>query len=131
MKFGVSSSPSGKDDKKGQNDQTRKDRQWFIPEEGRKQLAQLFAKLPNPVVLDVFTDGNTKNGFNEYALRFAEDISLIVDKISMQHHGLDSDEARRRDVTLSPTLFVGTGETDPAEVIQLLEQAFAELELAA
>lgn len=116
MKLSVSSSSnsSGSTGASGSSGKAAADRDWFIPEEGRKQLAQLFAKLPNPVVLDVFTDGDEKNAFNGYTLRFAEDISLIVDKISMNHHALDSEEAKRRDVTLSPTMFVGTGETDPA-----------------
>ena len=116
MKLSVSSSPnsSGSTGASGSSGKAAADRDWFIPEDGRKQLTQLFAKLPNPVVLDVFTDGDDKNAFNGYTLRFAEDISLIVDKISMNHHALDSEEAKRRGVTLSPTMFVGTGETDPA-----------------
>lgn len=116
MKLSVSSSSnsSGSTGASGSSGKAAADRDWFIPEDGRKQLTQLFAKLPNPVVLDVFTDGDDKNAFNGYTLRFAEDISLIVDKISMNHHALDSEEAKRRDVTLSPTMFVGTGETDPA-----------------
>ncbi|MFV0420924.1 FAD-dependent oxidoreductase [Oleidesulfovibrio sp.] len=83
---------------------TRKsnERQWLIPEEGREHLAGVFKKLPGKVTLDVFTDGDEQNVYNDYAIRFAEELALLAENIEARTHTLDSEEAKRFDVTIGP-----------------------------
>ena len=78
--------------------------EWLIPEEGRDQLQKVFAGLPGDVTIEVYTGGDPKNLFDDYARRFVADLALLAPRIKPAFHGLDSDMARKRGVTLSPTL---------------------------
>lgn len=89
--------------------QNSEERRWLIPEEGRKHLAGVFAGLPGEVTLDVFTDGDEKNQYNEYTVRFAQELAELADKIDTRVHALDSAEAQRLGVTLGPSTLLNAG----------------------
>ncbi|GFM36379.1 FAD-dependent oxidoreductase [Desulfovibrio psychrotolerans] len=82
------------------------DHDWLIPEEGQKHLKDVFKSLKGTVRLVLFTSDEPDNQFNLFATRFAADLALLSDKIVTERHALDSDTARRHDVTLGPTLLV-------------------------
>lgn len=81
-------------------------REWLIPADARKQLQELFAKLPNTVVLDAYTDDDPKNIFNGYMTRFVDDLAALAPRIEARHHNIGGDDAVKHEVTLSPTLLI-------------------------
>lgn len=81
-------------------------REWLIPEEGQKHLKDIFKNLKGAVTLAVFTSDDPKSEFNTYMKRFADDLALLSDKITAEHHAIDSDLAKQHGVRLSPTLLV-------------------------
>lgn len=81
-------------------------REWLIPEEGQKHLKDIFKGLKGDVRLVVFTSGDPKNEFDNYLRRFAEELSLLSDKISAEFHTVKDKAATEHKVTLTPTLLV-------------------------
>lgn len=92
-------SPLFKKDKKEEQD-------WFIPEDGRKQLQKVFEHLVRSVQLVVFTEKGTNDAYNEYMLKFVRDMDRLSDKITAQFHDLDSDAAKQYGVSTSPVLLL-------------------------
>lgn len=80
--------------------------EWFIPEDGRKHLEKLFKNLKDEVQLAVFTQPGQNDPYNDYMLKFVQDLALLAAKIKPSFYSLDSDEAKARGVENSPTLLV-------------------------
>ncbi|QGY39015.1 NAD(P)-binding protein [Pseudodesulfovibrio cashew] len=83
----------------------KKDNDWFLPEDVRKQLTETFKDLRGQVALEVFTEGK-KDEFSGYMTKFCADLAKLSDKITLSEFGLDSDRAQKLGITTSPTLCV-------------------------
>lgn len=92
-------SPLFKKDKKKEEDND-----WFLPEESRKHLEEHFGSLEAPVTLVIFTQEGENDPYNEYIHKFADDLSRLSEKITIESHDLDSDIAREHGVEASPTV---------------------------
>lgn len=86
--------------------------EWFIPEDGRKQLDKFFEHLQGPVELAVFTEEGTNDVYNEYMVKFMRDIDRLSEKVSTSFHDLDSPEAKQYGVETSPTLLLNPEKYD-------------------
>lgn len=54
---------------------------WFLPEESRKQLTTLFTALANPVNIHIFTQSGVNDAYNDFFLKFLDDLTHITPKI--------------------------------------------------
>jgi thioredoxin reductase (NADPH) len=79
---------------------------WYLPEKSRNDLTTLFKELVHPVNLHMFTLAGTNDVFNLFLKRFTADLARLSDKILVHEHRLGDEEARRHQVTHSPTLLV-------------------------
>lgn len=77
---------------------------WFIPEESRKHLEEAFADLKGDVAIEVFTRKGENDPYNDATIGFCRDLGRLSDKIAVTFHDCDSDHAKERDVTRSPTV---------------------------
>ncbi|WP_462328047.1 thioredoxin family protein, partial [Desulfobaculum sp.] len=77
---------------------------WFIPEESRKHLEEAFADLKGDVAIEVFTRKGENDPYNDATTGFCRDLGRLSDKIAVTFHDCDSDHAKERDVTRSPTV---------------------------
>lgn len=80
--------------------------EWFLPENNRKQLTDLFAELVHPVNIHVFTLPGAGDVFNDFLERFARDLARLSDKILAHYHTIGDEMSQSRGVTHSPTLLV-------------------------
>ncbi len=80
--------------------------EWFIPEDGRKQLEKHFKLLRQPVELVVFTEDGTNDAYNEYMVKFVRDVARSSELVTARFLDLDSDEARQYGVETSPALLL-------------------------
>lgn len=85
---------------------TPADQQWYLPEESRAQLTELFKEFKHPLGLDIFTLEGTNDPFNEFMLRFARDLARLTDKITVREFSVGGPEAREHGVSHSPTVLV-------------------------
>lgn len=79
---------------------------WFLPADSRKQLTTLFSSLVNPVNIHVFTSAGVNDAYNDFILKFVDDLAHLTDKILFRPHLLGGDEALKRGVTQSPTILI-------------------------
>ena len=84
--------------------------EWFIPEDGRKHLEELFAKFTGEVRFAVFTQEGVNDPYNEYTHKFIGDLVHLGDKVTAEYHELGSDAAKEHEVKHSPTLLINPGE---------------------
>jgi len=80
--------------------------EWYLPEDSRKHLEQLFEGLREPVALEVFTKAGENDPYNEAMTMFMRDVARLGSKIDVSFHDVVSEKAQKRDVTRSPTLLV-------------------------
>ncbi|EPR34889.1 Pyridine nucleotide-disulfide oxidoreductase, FAD/NAD(P)-binding domain containing protein [Alkalidesulfovibrio alkalitolerans DSM 16529] len=80
--------------------------EWFIPEESRGYLRQLFASLKDPVGLVLYSGAGQNDEFVEFTRKFCRDLDHLSDKISLAERGLDSDEAKAAGIAESPTIAI-------------------------
>lgn len=83
-----------------------RDDEWFLPEDSRAYLAELFQNLDKTVTLEVFTREGENDPYNEFMLKFVRDIARLTKKIVPRYYSLDDTRAAERNVTRSPTLLV-------------------------
>lgn len=79
---------------------------WFLPEDTRTALTDLFAKFQAPVDLEVFTASGVNDSYNDFARTFITDLTRLSPKVRAAFHNLDSVEARKRGVDRSPTILL-------------------------
>lgn len=79
---------------------------WFLPEDTRTALTDLFAKFQAPVDLEVFTASGVNDSYNDFARKFITDLTRLSPKVRAAFHNLDSVEARKRGVDRSPTILL-------------------------
>ncbi len=79
---------------------------WYLPEKSREQLGTIFREMQEPVNLHVFTQKGVSDLYNEFLLRFLDDVVHLSDKITLHRHALGDEAAQAHGVTYSPTLLV-------------------------
>lgn len=84
----------------------KKDDDWFLPEDVRKQLKKTFEDLKSPVTLEVFTQSGVNDEFSNYTVRFCTDMAKLTDKIKVKGFEIPSARADELGVTAAPTLCV-------------------------
>ncbi|MCK9238912.1 FAD-dependent oxidoreductase [Desulfocurvus sp.] len=82
------------------------DKDWYLPEDSRRHLRELFAGMRDEVVLEAYTRAGENDPYNEAMTLFLHDLRRLGDRIVVRLHDVDSEEAARRGVTRSPTLLV-------------------------
>lgn len=85
-------------------DTTRED--WYLPEDGREHLKKVFAQMPEPVTIEMFTRKGDNDPYNEAVELFLHDIERLGEKITVNRNDLAGDKAEAHGVTRSPTLLV-------------------------
>jgi thioredoxin reductase (NADPH) len=80
--------------------------EWFLPEDARTNLTELFARFRQPVIVEAFLKAGVNDAYNEFVNKFLGDLARLSDKVRVSFHGLDGDKARERGVDRSPTLLV-------------------------
>lgn len=80
--------------------------EWFLPEEARTRLQELFKSLKNDVEVLVFTAPGLNDPFNEYLIRLVTDLARLDTRIKAQFHGLDSEAAKKHAVASSPVALI-------------------------
>ncbi len=81
-------------------------KEWYLPEDSRKHLEELFAGMREPVALEVFTKDGSNDPYNEAMTLFMRDVARLGPKISVTHHTVGDEQAQKRGVDRSPTLLV-------------------------
>jgi thioredoxin reductase (NADPH) len=79
---------------------------WFLPEDARKSLTEIFAKFQRPVTVEVFLQAGVNEAYNEFVDKFVRDLARLSPKIEASFHTLDEPKAKERGVDRSPTLLV-------------------------
>jgi thioredoxin reductase (NADPH) len=77
---------------------------WFLPEDTRRDVTRLFAKLTGPVPLEVFTAPDQNAPYNEYLTKFVRDLSRLDSRIEARFLKIGDADAVARGVDFSPTL---------------------------
>ncbi|NJB69049.1 thioredoxin reductase (NADPH) [Desulfobaculum xiamenense] len=90
-------------DKQGQGNE------WFIPEESREYLGQVFGDLRDPVDIEVFTRDGDNAPYNEATVNFCRDLGRLSEKVRVSFHACDSERAGELDVDRSPTVVLNPG----------------------
>lgn len=94
------------------NETPRAEQEWFIPEESRSYLAQLFKGLKAPVELRLFSKKGVNEEFTGFTRKFIVDLARLSDKITLAEADADSPEAKERGATESPTILVAPDRFD-------------------
>ena len=79
---------------------------WFLPEDARKSLTEVFAKFRQPVAVEAFLQAGVNDPYNEFAEKFLRDLARLSPRIQVSFHSLDEAKAKERGVDRSPTLLV-------------------------
>ncbi|MGE4291492.1 MAG: FAD-dependent oxidoreductase [Desulfovibrio sp.] len=79
---------------------------WFLPEEARTRLKDLFQNLVNEVEVAVFTAPGLNDPYNEYVTKLVNDLARLDQRIRPAFHGLDSDAAKKYQVDSSPVVLL-------------------------
>lgn len=79
---------------------------WYLPEDSRKHLEELFKGMKRDIRLEVFTKDGENDAYNEAMTLFMRDVSRLGERIEVEYHELGSDKAEERGVDRSPTLLV-------------------------
>jgi glutaredoxin-like protein len=68
----------------------------------QKQLKQVFEELKNPVTMVLFTSQDDCESC-ETTVSLLTEVSELSDKLNLRIYGLESDEAKKYDITLAPS----------------------------
>lgn len=79
---------------------------WFLPEDTRKNLLDLFAKFPAAVALELYTKKGVNDPYNDYLVKFLTDLDRLTPKLNVAFLDGDGAEAKKRGVERFPTLLV-------------------------
>jgi thioredoxin reductase (NADPH) len=80
--------------------------EWFLPEEARTRLKELFKSLVNNVEVAVFTAPGLNDPYNEYVTKLVSDLARLDERIQPSFHGLDGEAAKKHGVAASPTVLL-------------------------
>lgn len=86
--------------------ETTDQRDWFLPDEARKRLLDLFKGLEQEVQVIVFTAPGLNEPYNEYVIRLVTDLARLDKRIQPAYFGLDSEEAQKQGITTSPVILL-------------------------
>lgn len=78
--------------------------EWSLPQDARNALAERFKELKDPVVLEVYTQAGENEHNTMLASRFVSELAAISSKISVRFLSVDSEQAKRQGITVSPTI---------------------------
>src|SRR5208337_997737 len=80
----------------------------LLPDETKKVLSDTFKQLKNPVEIEVYLDGES-NQYNDATSMLLNAIAELSDKIKLGSYSLDSDKAKEKGITRSPTILINPG----------------------
>ncbi len=80
----------------------------ILPEETKKVLRDTFKQLKDIVEIEVFLNKES-NQFNEATALLLTGIAELTDKIKVRFFTLESEEAKRKGITRSPTILISPG----------------------
>lgn len=79
---------------------------WFLPEDARTRLLELFQNLDAEVPLKVFTAPGLNDAYNEYVVQLVTDMARLDSRIRPEFHGLEDEAARTYGVQSSPVVLM-------------------------
>lgn len=105
---GTASSPPGSESSNptSVDPSSNEEHQWLLPEKSQQYLEELFQTLPGDVSLVVLTKEGVNDPYNLFCRKFVSDLARISPKIKPEFTTLDSETARRHDVSRSPTILI-------------------------
>ncbi len=77
-----------------------------IPEDVRNPLREAFKQLAETVSIDVYTQAGVNDPFNDAAVSFMKVLTELTDKIRVDFHKVEDEDAQKRSVTRSPTILI-------------------------
>src|SRR5208337_2634595 len=77
----------------------------MLPEETKKVLTDTFGQLKDVVEIEVYLS-KEPNQYNEATAMLLRGIAELTDKIKVHFFTLESDEAKHKDITRSPTILI-------------------------
>lgn len=81
--------------------------EWFLPEDSHDHLRALFAKMDEPVEVELFAAKGENEEYTEFCRKFLRDLArLSNDKLTWTEHALSESRAEEAGVERAPTLLV-------------------------
>jgi thioredoxin reductase (NADPH) len=89
---------------------TPEQEEWFLPEDSRDYLGQLFTDMQNPIHLEVFIKEGENDAYNDAMLGFTRDLDRLAADITVTRHAVGDETAQKYKVDRSPTLLINPEE---------------------
>src|SRR5208283_4276690 len=80
----------------------------LLPDETKKVLSDTFKQLKNPVEIEVYLNGES-NEYNDATSILLNAIAELSDKIRLGTYTMDSEKAKQKGITRSPTILINPG----------------------
>jgi thioredoxin reductase (NADPH) len=89
-----------------QKDRSNDQEDWFISEDQREYLTNLFQGLKSPITLEIYTKKGVNDPYNDFTEQFTRDLGRLSETIKVHFHTLDDEKALERGVERSPTILI-------------------------
>lgn len=86
------------------------EQEWFLPQDQREYLSEVFQQLQSPVHIQLYTATGTNDAYNDFARKFCTDLARLSEKISVQESELQNQAKDATDIPRSPTLQINPEE---------------------
>lgn len=86
------------------------EQEWFLPQDQRDYLSEVFQQLQSPVQIHLYTAKGTNDAYNDFARKFCTDLARLSEKITVQETEFQNQAENVADITRSPTLLVNPEE---------------------
>jgi thioredoxin reductase (NADPH) len=81
--------------------------QEIIPDDVKKVIKETFVQgFKDDIVIEVYTKPGRNEQFNDAAVSLVKALGELSEKLKISYHVVDSDQAKKRNVTRSPTILV-------------------------
>ncbi|MBN1281254.1 MAG: FAD-dependent oxidoreductase [Candidatus Thermoplasmatota archaeon] len=79
---------------------------WSLPEDAKAVLRERFSALRDPVTLWVFTKKGENDPFNAITIAFAQELTQLSEKITVQQYSIGEKVSKDHRVNYSPTMLI-------------------------
>lgn len=83
-----------------------KPQDWFLPQDTRDYLRELFGQLKDPVILELFAQPGVNDKFTEFSENFLRDLARLSDKIEYRRYGPDDERYKQAGMDASPEILI-------------------------
>jgi thioredoxin reductase (NADPH) len=83
---------------------------WFIPEDVRNSITDIFKDLENEVIIEVFIKDEENEPYNVFSTLFSRDLARLSDKIKVNMNTIGDEKSKKYKVEFSPTIMINPEE---------------------